>query len=110
MSYNVDITNQAERDLRSIYEYYAFTRREPRLGKKIRQQIVQKLYSLVEMPNRYPAYQEEPWKSMGLRQVFAGSYCGLYFVKDNDVQVMRVLYGGMDISAVLDETDFDEID
>jgi len=42
--------------------------------------------------------------------VFAGCYCGFYFVKDNAVQIMRILYGSMDISAVLDETDFDEID
>jgi len=106
MSYYVDLAEQAEWDLRGIYEYYAFVRFEPRIGRKIKQRIVEKLYSLNEMPYRYPAYHEEPWKSMGLRQVFAGSYCGLYFVKENKVQVIRILYGGMDINAALDETEF----
>jgi len=110
MSYHVNLTEQADLDLRGIYEYYAFTRFEPRLGKKIKQRIIEKLYSLNEMPHRYPAYQEEPWKSLGLRQVFAGSYCGLYFINEDIVQVIRILYGGMDINAALSETEFSEID
>jgi toxin ParE1/3/4 len=105
MIYSVQFTEQAKRDLRGIYEYYAFTRSEPKLGKKIKQQIVEKLKTLSEMPHRYPVYQEEPWKNMGLRQVFAGSYCSFYLVTKNKMQVVRIMYGGMDFNAALDETE-----
>jgi len=110
MIYRVLLAEQAKRDLRGIYEYFAFTRLEPRLGKKIKQRIVEKLKSLNEMPHRYPVYQDEPWKSMGLRQVFAGSYCVFYLVTENRVQVTRIMYGSMDLSAALSETAFDDFD
>ena len=77
MIYRVLLAEQAKRDLRGIYEYFAFTR-------------------------------QEPWKSMGLRQVFAGSYCVFYLVTENSVQVTRIMYGGMDLSAELNETAFDD--
>ena len=108
--YDVQIIDEAEDDLRSIYEYFAVIRREPRLAKKIYKQIMDKLNSLEEMPLRYPVYQEEPWKSRDVRQVFAGSYCGFYYVTENIVKVFRILYGGMDLVAALSETEFDDFD
>ena len=62
------------------------------------------------MPFRYPIYQEEPWKSREVRQVFAGSYCGFYFVMENIVKVFRIMYGGMDLGAALSETEFADFD
>jgi len=56
------------------------------------------------MPYRYPVYQNEPWKSMGLRQVFAGSYCVFYLATENRVHVTRIMYGSMDLSTALSET------
>jgi len=108
MIYDVQIIDEAEEDLRNIYEYFAFKRREPRLARKIYKQIMDKLSTLEEMPFRYPVYQEEPWKSRKVRQIFAGSYCGFYFVTENTVKVFRIMYGGMDLSTVLSETDFDD--
>jgi len=108
--YDVRLIDEAEEDLDSIYNYYAFKRHEPRLGRKIYNQIMEKLESLEELPFRYPVYQVEPWKSMGVRQVFAGKYCGFYFVRENQVLVFRIMYGGMDIDAALSETEFDDFD
>ena len=109
MIYQVLLAEQAKRDLRGIYEYFVFARLEPRLGKKIKQRIIEKLKTLNEMPHRYPVYQEEPWKSMGLRQVFAGSYCVFYLVTESSVQVARIMYGSMDLPAALNETAFNEL-
>lgn len=102
--YDVQLTDEAEDDLRDIYEYFAFKRREPRLARKIYKLIMNKLNSLSHMPLRYPVYQEEPWKSRNVRQVFAGSYCAFYFVMENIVKVLRIMYGGMDLSAALTKT------
>jgi len=110
MIYDVQLIDESEDDLRNIYEYFAFKRKESRLARKIYKQIMDKLNSLEEMPFRYPVYQEEPWKSRGVRQVFAGSYCGFYFVTENIVKVFRIMYGGMDLSAALNDTEFDGFD
>ena len=108
--YDVQIIDEAEDDLRSIYTYFAFNQQKPKLARKIYKQIIDKLKTLEELPFRYPVYQEEPWKSKNVRQIFAGSYCGFYFVRDSIVMVIRILYGGMDISAALNETEFDGFD
>jgi len=108
MIYDVQLTDEAEDDLRDVYEYFAFKRREPKLARKIYKLIINKLNSLNEMPLRYPVCQEEPWKSRNVRQVFAGSYCAFYFVTENIVKVFRIMYGGMDLNAVLNETQFED--
>jgi len=52
MIYDVQLVDQAEQDLRGIYEYFAFKRQEPKLARKINKQIVDKLNTLEEMPFR----------------------------------------------------------
>jgi len=47
---------------------------------------------------------------MGLRQVFAGSYCGFYLITESRVQVARIMYASMDLVAALSETEFDDFD
>ncbi|MCL1842588.1 MAG: type II toxin-antitoxin system RelE/ParE family toxin [Defluviitaleaceae bacterium] len=106
--YDVQLIDEAEADLRDIYEYFAIKRREPKLARKIYKLIMDKLNSLKEMPFRYPIYQEEPWRSRDVRQVFARSYCAFYFVTGNIVKVFRIMYGGMDLSSALNETKFDD--
>ena len=44
--YDVQIIDEAEDDLRGIYEYFAVKRREPRFARKIYKQIMDKLNSL----------------------------------------------------------------
>jgi toxin ParE1/3/4 len=108
--YDIQLIDEAEEDLRNIYEYFVFKRQEPRFAKKIYKQIIDKLNSLKEMPFRYPIYQEEPWKSREVRQIFAGSYCCFYFVTENMVKVFRIMYGGMDLTAALGKTEFNDFD
>lgn len=105
MIYKVQLTEEAKQDLRGIYEYIAFTLFEPETAKNIKNKIVDGLNSLSEMPGRYPIYQEEPWKSRGLRRINIGNYGGFYLVVENTVQVIRIVYGGRDISNILKESD-----
>jgi len=42
---------------------------EPGIARKLKNRIVDGLKSLREMPQRYSVYQEEPWKSRGLRRI-----------------------------------------
>jgi toxin ParE1/3/4 len=101
MTYTVILGDQAREDLRGIYEYIAFALVEPVIALKLRNRIVDGLNSLSEMPGRYPLYQEEPWKSRGLRRINIGNYSGFYLIQENTVLVIRILYGGRDISTIL---------
>lgn len=104
MIYEVNLNEDSEQDLRDIYEYIAFSLLEPGVAKNINEQIVAGLYSLNEMPERYPVYQEELWQSRGLRRINIGNYSGFYYVTESTVEVIRILYGGRDISNILSES------
>ena len=108
MKYEVQLGGQAKQDLRGIYEYLAFEKQEPEIALKFRNRIVAKLKTLNENPEMYALYQEEPWKSRGLRRINIGNYCGFYIVAEKHVQVIRIFYGGMDIDSRLNRTDYDE--
>ena len=101
MIYKVQLTQQAKQDLHGIYEYIAFSLLEPEIAKKLKNRIVVGLNSLKEMPGRYPLYQEEPWKSRGLRRINIENYSGFYLVSESTVKVVRISYGGRDISRIL---------
>jgi len=105
MIYKVQLTEEAKQDLRDIYEYVAFSLLEPGIAKNLKNRIVGELKSLKEMPGRCAIYQEEPWKSRGLRRINIGNYSGFYLIGEKSVQVIRILYGGRDISNILKEPD-----
>ena len=65
---------------------------------------IDKLNTLEELPFRYPVYQGEPWKSRDVRQIFAGIYCGFYFVNiysDIGINVLKICYKMRDINIKL---------
>ena len=103
MSYSVKITNEANNDLRSIYEYIAFELKsiENAIGQLDR--LEQSILKLNEMPERYKRYENEPWKSKGLRMMPVDNYI-VFYIPDshkNTVTVIRVMYGGRNIERQL---------
>ena len=85
MIYEVELSEQADSDLREIFEYIAFE------------------LSLDTMPERYRKYEKEPWKSRGLRVLPVDNYVVLY-IPDSDkkvVTILRVMYAGRDIDNQL---------
>ena len=67
MKWEVFYTEQAETDLRNVFEYIAFTLLVPGTAKKQVQRIMKEIAALDSMPFRYKLYHKEPWKSRGLR-------------------------------------------
>ena len=103
MTYEVIISSQAEEDLRGIYEYIAFELRSPQNAAGQLDRLEKNILSLYTMPNRYRAYDREPWHSRGLRVLPVDNFVVLY-IPDEDrrtVTVVRVMYGGRDIENQL---------
>lgn len=103
MSYAVEISEQAEADLRGAFEYIAFELKslQNAIGQLTR--IEKNIYALDEMPERYRLYDKEPWRSRGLRVMPVDNFC-VFYIPDNEksvVNIVRVMYGGRDIEAQL---------
>lgn len=104
MIYTVQISARAESDLREIYEYIAYELLSPPTAAKQLQRLEEDILSLDQMPNRYPAYLEEPWHSRGLRVMSVDNYLVFYIPNEaaHIVTVIRVMYGGRDVDSQLD--------
>ena len=85
MIYTVQITSRAETDLREIYEYIAYELLSPPTAVRQLQRLEDEILSLDQMPNRYPAYLEEPWHSRGLRVMSVDNYL-VFYISDAAAQ------------------------
>ncbi|MEN6463389.1 MAG: type II toxin-antitoxin system RelE/ParE family toxin [Syntrophomonas sp.] len=100
-------TEQAERDLRSIFEYIAFPLLELEIAKNQSQRIMDAIAKLNEMPLRYHLYEKEPWHSKGLRVLPIDNFLVFYLPVEakTTVAVIRIMYSGRDIEEQLRHTE-----
>jgi toxin ParE1/3/4 len=105
--WNVAYTEQAERDLRDIYEYIAFSLLEPEIAKKQARRILDAAARLNEMPLRFPLYEKEPWHGKGMRVLPVDHYLVFYLPIETrkTAVVIRIMYGGRDLDAQLRQTE-----
>ncbi len=103
MSMRIVYTLRAQEDLKNIYEYIAFSLSEPDTAKAMYARLTKAVHSLEQMPGRNPLYKDEPWCSQGLRFLPVKKYLILYTADADTVTVIRILYGGMDVSRQLEE-------
>ena len=78
MIYEVELSEQADSDLRGIFEYIAFELQSPENASGQLERLEEQILSLDTMPERYRKYEKEPWKSRGLRVLPVDNYVVLY--------------------------------
>lgn len=103
MTFKVNITRQAEEDLRGIFEYIAYKLQSFQNAAGLLDRLEKAILSLNEMPERYRAYEKEPWHGRGLRVMPVDSYLIFYipYRSTKTVEVIRVMYGGRDVDTQL---------
>lgn len=103
MMYSIQISEQAENDLRGIFEYISFVLLSPQTAAHQLRKIEAAISRLDYMPERYGKYEKEPWLSRGLRQMPVTNYIVFYLVNDErmQVQVLRILYKRRDAESQL---------
>ncbi len=106
MSWTIKYSAQALDDLKSVYEYIAFELLVPDTAKNQVNRIMKSINTLDEMPMKYRIYEEKPWRSKGLRVFPVDNYIVFYLPKEElkTVNIVRIIYGGRDITKQLDET------
>lgn len=99
MRYSIRLTREAVEDLDDIFTYIARVLRSPETAAGQLDRLEKGIAALDELPERYPLFDREPWRSRGLRRLPIDSYLVFYLFDSEDgiVTVLRVLYGGRDI-------------
>lgn len=103
MKFHVEYSVEARQDLRDIYQYIAYELLEPEAANLQTNRIMKAIHSLEQMPMRHMLYEEEPWRSRGLRILPVDNYIVFYLPDETDttVSVIRIMYGGRDIDKQL---------
>lgn len=105
MIYEVITTNQADVDLRGIYEYIAFELLSPDHAAGQLERLEEHIAGLEKFPEKFRHYEKEPWYSRGLRVMPVDNYLVFYIPDKNAgvVTIIRVMYAGRDIAIQLNE-------
>ena len=82
MNYEVELSEQADSDLREIFEYIAFELQSPENASGQLDRLEEQILSLDIMPERYRKYENEPWKSRGLRVLPVDNYV-IFYIPDS---------------------------
>lgn len=103
MIFDVQISEQADRDLRGIFEYIAYELLAPENAAGQLDRLEEAIGKLDSMPEKYRRYEREPWLSRGLRVFPVDNYLVFYIpdMENHIVTVIRVMYGGRDIDKEL---------
>lgn len=105
MIYEVITTDQADADLRGIYEYIAFELLSLDNAAGQLERLEEHIVGLEEFPEKFSHYEKKPWHSRGLRVMPVDNYL-VFYIPDKDagiVTVIRVMYAGRDVDSQLNE-------
>lgn len=93
-SYNIVITEAAQRDLLDIFDYITFELREPESASHLLTKIKLKAKSLEEFPERNNIISEPKYEAQNIRWCLIDNYVIFYQVSEMQSQVfiLRVLY------------------
>jgi len=89
--YKIKIYSKAKMDLRDIVRY--LNTLSPQAALKYYDLIVEKIGSLVEMPERCPFVRDVALKAKGYRYLVIENYLVFFVIKGDTVQIRRILYG-----------------
>ena len=78
MIYEIEVSEQADSDLRGIFEYIAFELQALENASGQLERLEEQILSLDTIPERYRKYEKEPWKTRGLRVLPVDNYVVLY--------------------------------
>ncbi|MGM9540188.1 type II toxin-antitoxin system RelE/ParE family toxin [Anaerovibrio sp.] len=103
MIYEIIITEQADADLRGIYEYIAFELMSPDNAAGQLERLEDSITGLEKFPEKFKVYEKEPWHGRGLRVMPVDSYLVFYIVNKElgNATILRVMYAGRDVDKQL---------
>lgn len=104
MIYTIHISEEAEADLRGIYEYIAFEKMSPENAEGQLNRLEEKILELENFPEKYKRYNREPWYSRGTRIMPVDNYVVYYIPNEKTamIDIIRVLYSGQDRESKMD--------
>ena len=91
--YNIEYSKESKQDLIGIKQYIKYNLQEPEITKKLISKIRKEINSLKDNPEVYAIIDDDIIKKLEIRKLIVDNYIVFYRVKDNNIQIVRVMYG-----------------
>ncbi len=103
MSYNIHITNAAQRDLLNAADYIEFVLKNPKATDELLDEAEKQINSLTDFPEKFRLVDDPVLSSWGIRFVIVNNYLAFYIIDNqkNIVIIVRFLYQKSDWNAIL---------
>lgn len=99
--YEVQITDEAQKDMSALYHYIFETLQSPENAIGQYDRIADEILTLNKFPNRYRLVDFEPERSQGLHRMLVDNFSVFYIIQGKRVIVTNVLYSASDIEQHL---------
>lgn len=91
--YNIEYSKESKQDLIGIKQYIKYNLQEPEIAKKLISKIRKEINSLKDNPEVYAIIDDDIIKKLEIRKLIVDNYIVFYRIKDNNIQIVRVMYG-----------------
>ncbi len=92
-NYNVEYSKEAKQDLIEIKQYIKYNLQEPKIAQKLILKIRKEINALKDNPEIYTIIDDDMIRKLEIRKLIVDNYIIFYRIKNNSIQVVRVMYG-----------------
>ena len=91
--YNIEYSKESKQDLIGIKQYIKYSLQEPEIAKKLISKIRKEINNLKDNPEIYTIIDDDIIKKLEIRKLIVDNYIVFYRIKDDKIQIVRVMYG-----------------
>ena len=91
--YNIEYSKESKQDLIGIKQYIKYNLQEPETANKLISKIRKEINALKDNPEIYAIIDDDIIKKLEIRKLIVDHYIIFYRIKDNDIQIVRIMYG-----------------
>lgn len=91
--YNIEYSKESKEDLVGIKQYIKYNLQEPDTAQKLISKIKNEINKLEHNPKIYSIIDDDIIKKLEIRKLIVDNYIVFYRIKNDNIQIVRVMYG-----------------
>ena len=91
--YNIEYSKESKQDLIGIKQDIKYNLQEPETANKLISKIRKEINALKDNSEIYAIIDDDIIKKLEIRKLIVDNYIVFYRIKDNNIQIVRVMYG-----------------
>jgi plasmid stabilization system protein ParE len=103
IEYEVNLSEQAAKDMTDIYDYIATSIGMPQTAMEQFNRIADAIETLSQFPERIKVMHDPKRTTIQFRQLFVDNFSIIFVISDKTVNVLRVAYSPSNIAAKLED-------